>query len=200
MEEGHHHEDLYDPSHLKLVNQRIWSITAHPNAYKGIIFQLSCYGMMIDKRLCAFILMSRVPPSWETFISMVCNASTPNITYASGFTMGSIMSDDIWRKLFVEMASSEAYVVQDTGDRQSSWSHSSSRAWATQRAEESLGICEHVITSRCPDISRLNVMPSIPKFIKLRGLNTRVVVSRRRAFVVQPQHLEALRRTWTSWL
>jgi hypothetical protein len=44
------------------------SITAHLNDYEGIISQLSAQGMMIDDELKALLLMSTLPPSWETFV------------------------------------------------------------------------------------------------------------------------------------
>jgi hypothetical protein len=50
------------------------SITAHLNDYEGIISQLSAQGMTIDDELKALLLMSTVPPSWETFVTTVCNA------------------------------------------------------------------------------------------------------------------------------
>jgi hypothetical protein len=50
------------------------SITAQLNDYEGIISQLSAQGMMIDDELKALLLMSSLPPSWETFVKTVCNA------------------------------------------------------------------------------------------------------------------------------
>jgi hypothetical protein len=62
----------------RLYNLRIKesdSITAHLNDYEGIISQLSAQGMTIDDELKALLLMSSLPPSWETFVTTVCNAS-----------------------------------------------------------------------------------------------------------------------------
>jgi hypothetical protein len=51
------------------------SITAHLNDYEGIISQVLAQGMTIDDELKALLLMSSLPPSWETFVTTVCNAS-----------------------------------------------------------------------------------------------------------------------------
>jgi hypothetical protein len=51
------------------------SITAHLNEYKGIISQMSAEGMKIDDELKALLLMSSHPPSWEIFVTTICNTS-----------------------------------------------------------------------------------------------------------------------------
>jgi hypothetical protein len=45
------------------------SMTAHLNDYEGIISQLLAQGMTIDDELKALLLMSSLPPSWETFVT-----------------------------------------------------------------------------------------------------------------------------------
>jgi hypothetical protein len=90
------------------------SITAHLNDYEGIISQLSAQGMMIDDELKARLLMSTLPPSWETFVTTVCNASAAAVKYSE--TTRSILSEDARRKTFIQNSASEAYTVQSTGD------------------------------------------------------------------------------------
>jgi hypothetical protein len=68
------------------------SITAHLNEYEGIISQLSAQGMMIDDELKALLLMSSLPPSWETFITTVCNTSATTVKYSE--TTSSILLED----------------------------------------------------------------------------------------------------------
>jgi hypothetical protein len=82
------------------------SITAHLNEYEGIISQLSAQGMTIDE-LKALLLMTSLPPSWETFITTVCNASATAVKYFE--TTSSILSEDAQRKTFVQNSASEAY-------------------------------------------------------------------------------------------
>jgi hypothetical protein len=89
-------------------------ITAHLNDYKGIISQLSAQGMTIDDELKALLLMSTLPPSWETFVTTVCNASAAALKYSE--TTSSILSEDARRKTFVQNSTNEAYTVQSTGD------------------------------------------------------------------------------------
>ena len=53
----------------------------HLNAYESLLMQRSSQGMEIDEELRGLILMSNLPPSWETFITTVRNTSTTTITY-----------------------------------------------------------------------------------------------------------------------
>jgi hypothetical protein len=75
------------------------SITPHLNEYQGIIFQLSAQGMTIDNELKALLLMSSLPPSWETFVTTVFNASATAVKFSE--TTSSILSEDARRKPFV---------------------------------------------------------------------------------------------------
>jgi hypothetical protein len=100
-------------------------ITAHLNEYDEIISQLSAQGMTIDDKLKALLLMSSLPPSWETFVTTVCNASATAVKYSE--TTSSILSEDARRKTFVQNSASEAYTVQSTGDRQQHRGRSFSR-------------------------------------------------------------------------
>ena len=70
--------------------------------------------MQIDEELHAVILMRSQPPSWETFVTTICNAPMTKMTYAS--TTGSILSEDARRKFFEHMTSAD-YNVKDTNDR-----------------------------------------------------------------------------------
>jgi hypothetical protein len=90
------------------------SITAHLIDYEGIISQLSAQGMTIDDELKALLLMSSLPPSWETFVTTVCNASATAVKYSE--TTSSILSEDARRKTFVQNSANEVYTVQSTGD------------------------------------------------------------------------------------
>jgi hypothetical protein len=72
--------------------------------------------MMIDDELKALLLMSNLPPSWETFVTTVCNALATTIKYSE--TTIYILLEDARRKTFVQTSASEAYTVQSTGDRE----------------------------------------------------------------------------------
>jgi hypothetical protein len=101
------------------------SITAHLNEYKGVISQLSAQGMTIDDELKALLLMNSCRPSWETFVTTVCNTSATALKYSE--TTISIFPEDARRKTFVQNSASEAYTVQSMGDRQQHRGRSSSR-------------------------------------------------------------------------
>jgi hypothetical protein len=75
------------------------SITANLNDNEATISQLSAQGMTIDDELKALLLMSSLPPSWETFVTTVCNASATAVKYSE--TMSSILSEEARRKTFV---------------------------------------------------------------------------------------------------
>jgi hypothetical protein len=72
--------------------------------------------MTIDDELKAILLMSSLPPSWETFVTTVCNASATPVKYSE--TTSSILSEHARRITFVKTSANEAYTVQSTGDRQ----------------------------------------------------------------------------------
>jgi hypothetical protein len=115
------------------------SITAHLNDYEGIISQLSAQGMTIDDELKALLLMSSLPPSWETFVTTVCNASATVVKYFE--TTSSILSEDARRKTFVQNSENEAYTVRSTGDRQQHRGRSFSRGPnATRNRSKSTGL------------------------------------------------------------
>ena len=97
------------------------SVTAHLSAYETIVAQLSSQGMTIEEELRALILLSSQIPSWATFITTICNASSMAITYVSA--TGAILSEDARRKSFEHNMSSEAYAVQDIGDRLPTFEH-----------------------------------------------------------------------------
>jgi hypothetical protein len=107
--EGGRHKDLSYPAPLQLTDETILS------DYEGIISQLSAQGMTIDNELKALLLMSTLPPSWETFVTTVRNASAVAVKYSK--TTSSILSEDARRKTFVQNSTSKAYTVQSTGDR-----------------------------------------------------------------------------------
>jgi hypothetical protein len=65
--------------------------------------------MTIDDELKALLLMSTLPPSWETFVTTVCNVSTAAVKYSE--TTNSILSEDARRKMFIQNSASEAYTV-----------------------------------------------------------------------------------------
>jgi hypothetical protein len=94
--------------------------------------------MTIDDELKALLLMTSLPPSWETFVTTVCNASATTFKYSE--TTSSILSEDAWRKTFVQNSANEAYTVQSTGDRQQHRERSFSRGPnATRNRSKSRG-------------------------------------------------------------
>ena len=86
---------IYQIWHLyTLQKKESDSIRAHLIAYPHS--QLPSQGMTIEDELRALIFLSSLPPSWETFVTTICNASTTAMTYASA--TGSIISGDGRRK------------------------------------------------------------------------------------------------------
>ena len=58
------------------------SVQAQLNEYESLSSQLTSQGTTIENELRAMILMSSLPPSWETFVRTVCNASSAAIKYS----------------------------------------------------------------------------------------------------------------------
>jgi hypothetical protein len=52
--------------------------------------------MTIADELKALLLMSSLPPSWETFVTTICNASAAAVKYSK--ITSSILSEDARRK------------------------------------------------------------------------------------------------------
>jgi hypothetical protein len=75
--------------------------------------------------------MSSLPPSWETFVTTVCNTSATALKYSE--TTSYILSEDAQRKTFVQNPANEAYTVQSTGDRQQHRGRNFSRGLNTTR-------------------------------------------------------------------
>ena len=90
-------------------------VTAHLSAYETIIVELPSQGTTIEEELRALILLNSILPSWELFVTTICNAYPTTMTYAS--VTGSILSEDARHKSFEQNTSGDAYMVQDTGDR-----------------------------------------------------------------------------------
>ena len=101
-------------------------VMAHLNAYKGIVSQLLAQGMKINDELSALMLMSILPPSWQTFVATMCNSSLTNITYS--IATNSITFEDARRKWFVytTLGEGETYAIQTKVDQQRNHSCSSS--------------------------------------------------------------------------
>ena len=136
------------------------SVTAHISAYETLIVQLSSQGMSIEDKLRALILLSNLPPSWETFVTTICNASIMAMTYASA--TGSIISEDARHKSFEQSISGEAYIVQDTGVE------APPEARAPQIVGASLVTPACAISGRIPVTSRLSARPGLSRKRKRR--------------------------------
>ena len=109
--------------------------------------------------------MSSLPPSWETFVTTVCNASTTAIKYSE--ITSAIPTEAAWRKSFGEDSADEAYVVQGSADRPNNRGRSSSRPMTISEAGVSPGTTESAIIARNPDTSKPISAHSKPKMIKL---------------------------------
>ena len=53
------------------------SVQTHLNEYESLSSQISAQGTTIEDELRSILLMSRLPPSWETFVSTMCNRQLP---------------------------------------------------------------------------------------------------------------------------
>ena len=119
-------------------------VQAHLNEYESLSCQITTQGKIIEDELKAILLMSSLPLSWETFVSIVCNASTTVVKYSS--VTSAILTEAAWSKSFVNGSVNDAYVVQGPTDQ------SNSRTISEDGASHR--IIEYAITARNSDISK----------------------------------------------
>ena len=101
------------------------SVQAHLNEYESLNSQIAAQETIIEDELKAMLLMSSLPPSWETFVTTVCNASTMTIKYSS--VTSTILTEAAQRKLFANDLANDAYVVQGSSVRSNNRRRDSSR-------------------------------------------------------------------------
>ena len=85
------------------------------NKYENLSSQLSAQGVTIEDELNALVLMSNMPPSWETYVTTVCNASKMIINYSKSKSL--ILTKDVGRRSFVHDSAKDTFVVQISSDR-----------------------------------------------------------------------------------
>ena len=81
-------------------------VHAHINEYKNLNPQISAEGTTIEDELKAMLVMSSLPPSWETFVTTLCNASTTAVKYSE--VTSSILTKVAKRKSLVHDLASDA--------------------------------------------------------------------------------------------
>ena len=91
------------------------SVQAHLKEYESLSSQITSQGTTIEDELREMILKSNLPSSWETFVTIVCNASTIAIKYSE--VTSAILTKATRRKSFTKDSTEEAYVVQGSTDR-----------------------------------------------------------------------------------
>ena len=89
------------------------SLQAH-NKYENLSSQLSAQGVTIEDELKALILMSSLPLSWETYITIVCNASGTVVSHSE--FKRSIVTEDGRRRSLIHDSTKDAFVVQSSVD------------------------------------------------------------------------------------
>ena len=122
------------------------SVQVHLNEYKSLSSQISAQGTTIKDKLKAMLLMSRLPPSWETFVTTMCNASTAAVKYSE--VTSAILTKAAQRKSFAKDSTNEAYVVQGSTERLNSRGRSSSRQPNNQRGQSKSRTTEYATSAR----------------------------------------------------
>ena len=90
------------------------SVQTRLNEYESLSSQISAQRTTIEDELRAMMLMSSLPPYWETFVTTVCNSSTTAVKYSEGTS--AILTEANRRKSFAKDSADEAYVVQGSVD------------------------------------------------------------------------------------
>ena len=89
--------------------------------------------MTIEDELRAMLLMSSLPSSWETFVTIVCNALTTVVKYSE--VTSAILTEAARRNSFAKDSANKVYVVQSSTDRSNYCGfRSSSRPPTNQRS------------------------------------------------------------------
>ena len=117
----------------------------------------------------ALILMSNLPPSWETFVTTVRNASSTSMTYASG--TGSIFpkspdGEPLFRQCQVNFMLYKIWVNDNT------YTEAPLEVQGTHRVGANPGTREHAIVVRSLETSKQNIVPSRLRMRRLRVLST----------------------------
>ena len=97
----------------RLYNLRIKesdSVQTHLNGYESLSSQISAQGTTIEDELRAMLLMISLPPSWETFVTTMCNASTTVVKYSE--VTSAILTEAAQRKSLAKDSIDEVYIVQ----------------------------------------------------------------------------------------
>ena len=123
------------------------------------------------------LLMSSLPPLWETFVTTMCNVSTAAIKYTE--VISSILTEAARRKSVANDSASEAYVVEGSTDQPNSRGRSSSDRRTMCKVGASRGIIGSKILARNPGISRSIVAPLKQRRTKLRELIIRLTGMRK---------------------
>ena len=84
------------------------SVQTRLNEYESLSSQISAQRTTIEDELRAMMLMSSLPPSWETFVTTVCYSEVTS----------AIRIKAARRKSFAKDSADEAYIVQGSADRQ----------------------------------------------------------------------------------
>ena len=99
-------------------------VQTHLNKYKSLSSQISAQGTTIEDELRAMMLMSSLPSSWETFVTVVKYSEVTS----------TIVTEVTRRKSFAKDSADKAYVVQGSVDQPNNLGGSSSRPPINQRS------------------------------------------------------------------
>ena len=99
-------------------------VQTHLNEYRSLSSQISAQGTTIEDELGAMMLMSSIPSSWETFVTVVKYSEVTS----------TIVTEVTRRKSFAKDSADKAYVVQGSVDQPNNLGGSSSRPPINQRS------------------------------------------------------------------
>ena len=83
------------------------SVHVHLNEYESLSSHILAQGTTLEDELRAMMLMTSLSPSWETFVTTMCNASTTAMKYSK--VTSAILTEAPQRKSFAKDSTNEAY-------------------------------------------------------------------------------------------
>lgn len=91
------------------------SISDHLNEFQGLLDQMSGMGIKFDDELLGLFLLLSLPESWETFRVSI-TSSAPNGVVSLEMAKGSVLNEEMRRKVQGTSSQSEVLVTENRGE------------------------------------------------------------------------------------
>ena len=133
---------------------------------------------MIEEELRSLVLMSNLPPSWETYVTTMCNTSGPVVNYSKA--KSSILTKDAQRSSFIHDSTKDSFVVWSSADRpngreiSSPWQSNNSWSWRKSRDNQTCNYCKNDghMKADCRALKATRIIELIKRVVNKRRSTT----------------------------